>query len=343
MLDNLDITIAGRYDDYNDFGEEFSPQVSVRWRPIDQLTVRASWGEGFKAPNLGDIGQELSQSFEFVTDFVSCEINGIARADCPNIQVETYVGGNPDLQAEQSESWNIGIVAAPLDNFEFSIDFWSIEIDEAVATLEESEVITFEASGTLPPGIIVNRGPAGNVLPCAGGTRPPNCGIINPFANLATLEVEGFDVRAQYDFETDVAGSFRAQLEYSQITTYDQQSTPIAPVFDLPGTEELPEFRWTGTLRWNYEAFTVNWNIIYIDEHGGGPIPIGAGEYDSYDRHDLNVTWEAPWGGEVSIGARNITDEDPILDDQDGWISDVSQDLYSVRGRVPYFSYRHFF
>ena len=78
-------------------------------------------------------------------------------------------------------------------------------------------------------------------------------------------------------------------------------------------------------------------------ERRGGPIPIGAGEYDAYDRHDLNVTWEAPWGGEISVGARNITDEDPILDDQDGWISDVSQDLYSVRGRVPYFSYRHFF
>ena len=60
LMDNLEVNIAGRYDDYDSIGGEFSPSIAARFSPIDQLTIRASWGEGFKAPNLGDIGQELN-------------------------------------------------------------------------------------------------------------------------------------------------------------------------------------------------------------------------------------------------------------------------------------------
>lgn len=343
VLDNLDVNIAGRYDDYDDFGTEFSPSIAVRFSPIDQVVLRASWGEGFKAPNLGDIGQELSQSFNTVTDFVRCEAQGTPADQCGDVQVENYTGGNPSLQAEQTESWNVGAVIDPIDGLSLSVDFWNIEIDDAVSTLSLGEVISFEQAGTLPPGVIVNRSSAGNVISCAGGLQPPNCGIINVFANLSALETGGVDIRAQYDWDTQGLGSFQAKLEWSHITKYDQQATPVSALQDLPGTEGLPENRWNGTLRWNFNAFTVNYNLIFIDEHGGGPNPLGAGNYDSYDRHDLNVTWSTPFGGELSVGARNLTDEDPVLDDVSGWIRDISQDLYSVKGRVPYVAYKHFF
>jgi iron complex outermembrane receptor protein len=343
ITEDLEINLAGRFDDYEDFGSEFSPSISGRYSPIDQLTIRASWGEGFKAPNLGDIGQELSSSFDQVIDFTFCAAQGISDAKCPDLQIENSTGGNRSLQAEQTESWNIGFLVEPIENLSFSVDFWNIKIEDAVESLTLAEVIAFEQAGTLPPGVLVNRGPAGNITQCTTSVMAPDCGIINVFANLATLEHGGFDIRGEYVWNTDSIGTLRATLEYSQLTTVDQKSTPTSDLLDLVGTEETPEFRYNANLRWNIEAFAVNYVFMYIDGHGGGPIAAGAGNYDDYTRHDFNVTWTAPWGGEISAGARNLTDEEPILDDVSGFNSAISQDLYSVKGRVPYFTYRHFF
>ena len=114
------------------------------------VTLRASWGEGFKAPNLGNIGQSLSQSFNEVVDTTFCSANGISDADCPNTQAENYRGGNPDLQAELSESWNVGIVVDPIENLTFSIDWWNIEIEDKVSLLSLQNVINFELLPTPP-------------------------------------------------------------------------------------------------------------------------------------------------------------------------------------------------
>ncbi len=58
---------------------------------------------------------------------------------------------------------------------------------------------------------------------------------------------------------------------------------------------------------------------------------------------DLNVTYSTPWGGEVSFGARNLTDEDPEIDDVSGYVDTVTRPLYPVAGRVPYLTYSHSF
>ena len=59
---SFDITLAGRYDKYSDYGNDFSPKVAARWQPLDNLTVRASWGQGFRAPGLDILTQARSFS-----------------------------------------------------------------------------------------------------------------------------------------------------------------------------------------------------------------------------------------------------------------------------------------
>ena len=341
VLDNLDVNLAMRHDDYDDFGTEFSPQIAVRYKPIDQVTLRASWGEGFKAPDLGSIGQELSQSFDDVTDLVFCRANGIADANCPDTQVEQYQGGNPDLQAELSDSINIGIVVDPIDGLTFSVDWWKIEIEEAVALLDLQDVIQFEEAGTLPPGVIVNRDPtSGQITRCTTAVKAPFCGIINPVANLAANDLEGVDVRAQYNVDTDALGSFQARIEYSKLRTYDQQSTPISAKGSVLGSEGVPEYRYNFDLRWTYNDWTVSYAYHFIDGFEGAT---AVSKYDSYNTMDLNVTWNTPWNGEISVGARNLTDEDPEIDSSGSYSDTTVLYLYDVAGRVPYVSYKHFF
>ncbi len=48
----LTLTLAGRFDRYTDFGEIFSPQYGLVWRPLRDVAVRATYGRSFRAPSL---------------------------------------------------------------------------------------------------------------------------------------------------------------------------------------------------------------------------------------------------------------------------------------------------
>lgn len=342
ILDSLTLNVAARWDDYDDFGDEVSPSISGRWEALDWLTLRASWGEGFKAPNLGDVGQALSQSFENVTDLTQCRAQGIPDGDCPSGQVDEFTGGNPDLEAETSESWNFGVVVTPLENLEFSVDWWNVEVDDQITTLQLEDVLALEAAGTLPSGVVVNRGPSvggvpGSITRCVGSvdlTTTPDCGITNVFGNVANFEVEGLDLRAQYSLSTGF-GEWLGQLTVSHFLTYDEQPLASGPTFDRPGTASFPETQANFNLGWAYRDFNVSYTYIWIDEHEGGTI---NASYDSWDRHDINGVWTSGFGLELALGVRNIADEDPEIDSiGTGWTtttSDISTSLYDVAGRV---------
>ena len=79
--DNFELSIAGRSDDYSDYGSDFSPKVSGRWQATDDLVIRASWGEGFRAPGLDLITALTAFSADSVNDPASC-ISQSQPPDC---------------------------------------------------------------------------------------------------------------------------------------------------------------------------------------------------------------------------------------------------------------------
>ena len=347
ILDNMEGGVAVRYDDYDDFGDEFSPQVYLRFQPIDQLVLRASWSEGFKAPNLADVHQELSQSFENVRDFTRCRQQGIADTACPQLQVESFTGGNPNLEAETSESWNFGAVIDVMDSLTFSIDYFDIEIKGAVNSLLEQEVVDLEADNpsALPSGIIINRGATvngvvGPITRCEGGGRPPACGLINVFGNFASIETQGLDMRVHYDLPIDQWGTWALDAEWSHVLKYEETTLPGADPLKLEGEEEHPDNRLNVSLRWQIADFTVNYIMRWIDETGGAT---ATSKYPSFTTHDVTAVWHMPWGGDLTMGVRNLTDEDPSFDNEVGYDDDIVLELYDVAGRVPFLTYKHSF
>lgn len=59
VLAELELSLAGRYDHYSDFGNTFNPQLGLRYTPLANLLIRASYGEGFRAPTLADLYRGL--------------------------------------------------------------------------------------------------------------------------------------------------------------------------------------------------------------------------------------------------------------------------------------------
>ena len=327
VIEGLEIGAALRWDDYNDFGSAVTPSVHVRFNPAaaDWLVLRASYNEGFKAPDLTNLYSKLSQSFNDVTDFPQCESQGVAPVDCPTFQVENFTGGNPDLQAENSEAFNIGAVITPpfADGLSFSADYFEVDTTDRATQLRLGQLVRFAAEGNLPPGTEVARGAPG---PAGGLGRLVS--ITNVITNAARLDISGLDVRAQFNRDFDF-GTVDAQLEWSRFFKYDLQNSADESVVDFLSEGGYPENRMNAVLRLTRDAFTVNYAMNYIGEHGDGEFE----DYDAYMTHDVTFEYRSPWNVDLTVGVQNFTDEKAIIDSIGGYNDSITGILYDLAGR----------
>ena len=327
VLEGLEVAAALRWDDYNDFGSAVTPSVHLRFNPTaaDWLVLRASYNEGFKAPDLTNLYSKLAQSFNDVTDFPQCESQGVDPVACPTFQVENFTGGNPDLQAEKSEAFNFGAVITPpfAEGLSFSVDYFEVDTSDRATQLRLGQLVRFAAGGDLPPGTEVVRGAPG---PQGGLGRLIS--ITNVITNAAGLDIKGLDVRAQYTGDFDI-GTLDARLEWSRFLTYDLQNSADEEVIDFISEAGYPENRLNATVRLTRDAFTVNYGMNYIGEHGDNEFS----DYDAYATHDITFEYRTQWNVDLTVGVSNLTDENPIIDGIGGYNDSITGVLYDLAGR----------
>jgi outer membrane receptor protein involved in Fe transport len=98
----LELSIAARYEQYSDFGEDVTPKFGLRWQPVEGLSLRATYGESFKAPTVTDNAPGTEQLLAFIaSDF------GIDVAGDPLILLRAQ-SARPELHEETSRSWTAG-------------------------------------------------------------------------------------------------------------------------------------------------------------------------------------------------------------------------------------------
>ena len=331
LHETVELTFAGRFDDYSDFGSNFSPTIALRYQPMDNLMLRASWGQGFRAPGLLELYQIPAESNNPVTDQLLCEQQGIPISDCPTRQVLNLSGGNPALEAEESESWNFGVVYEPIDNLSLSADMYRIDVDDAIQLIGLGALLGLERDGLdLPPGTAINRN--------------PNTGVIDfiqrGYANVATIRVEGWDLSAAYTINTAEAGSFDIRTQYSRIKTYDFTSLPGGEATNLSKRFGAPSHRANVGLRWTLGDYTVNYTGRYIADTFNRQGPTSdLDNNSSFITHDVVGIYNAPWNGEIQVGVRNIANKLPPIDPATGWDGGTELTLYDVAGRVPFLRY----
>ena len=327
LSQQFDITLAGRYDDYSDYGDEFSPKVALRWQPLDQLSLRGSYSEGFAAPGLDILTQGRVFSADPVNDPLTCQAFG--QPSTCEVQVNTYFNGNPDLGSESSRQFSLGLAWDPTEWLDLSLDYFDIRIDDVITRFSAQDVVLFASNpalyGPLPPGMRVDRGSDGRIILVEAG-----------FVNRGGLDTRGVDLRIDTRFALG-GGELASQLAVSHMLDYESRGV-FGNSTDRPASLGYPEWRAGLANTWALGDFSVGWNVHYIDgQSGGAP----ANTVGSYTTHDLQVAWSTPWRGTVTFGATNVGDRYPALVAYDG--RPFNFNLYDAYGRTTYLRYTQAF
>ncbi|NDY95572.1 TonB-dependent receptor [Wenzhouxiangella limi] len=337
VLEDLEVSLAGRYDDYSDFGTNFSPKVSLRWDPLDTVGFRASYGEGFRAPPLDLLSLQPSFSADSVVHAPTAENFG--NEDLTEaIQVNGFVIANPDLGAEQSEQFSFGAVFEPTNWLTATLDYWSIEITDRVAGIGAQQIINcLEGTTTnCPPGLA--SFPAGSSGPDADlglGAQFGENGQITflqrGFASLGTIETDGIDASVRTNWDFGEFGTLTSEINASYLMTQE-----IDNGSNVAGEAGLPEWRavWANSHAWG--DFNFAWNINYIGPQDSAESP-NLDSLPSWVTHDVQASYFTPWNGRITLGVDNLVDKDPVLDPGQGRGFDF--ELYNGYGRITYLRY----
>ena len=155
VVKSFELTGAARYDTFDavknaianrDMGTKESSstyKVSARWQPTSSFLMRGSYGTGFKAPSMLDIGQPLV-SAGFTSASWDCPANLRAEnADYCQVgkrQYNVISGGNENLKPEKSKQFTVGFRFEPTASFSVQADLWDVKIRDAVSSVSEAQI-----------------------------------------------------------------------------------------------------------------------------------------------------------------------------------------------------------
>lgn len=219
VYETIDAQFAVRYEDSDDYGDATVGKFAIGWQPMDQVKLRYSASETFRAPamilvNEGFLGRSSSQN-DALLEYASGN-------DYDGYSMQRVTDGNPNLKAEMGENESIGLVIEPIDNLIITLDQWSIETEDTVGifgmtnailldTLIRAEGGASECTGN--PLVIRNSVPEDTVDWAAAGLCP--AGLVERvndfYINGDTRTIEGLDTSVIYSMDTDF-GAFSAKF-----------------------------------------------------------------------------------------------------------------------------------
>lgn len=341
VTESFNLELAARHDDYSDFGSTTNPKVAARWELNDSLAVRGSWGQGFRAPSLAQIGLGPSQESLFFEDTFGCAVN---LAYCATTDYTVIFSGNPDLQPEESENFNLGVTFTLLEDLSVSIDYWDItqenKIDDAPFGFLYNSFCNDQNSTVCVRG-----------TPLPGEALGPLDSVSTGFVNIGEQSASGIDVLASYSMEAG-PGTLGLSLYYSFLSDYERvelDSTGANFVArQLAGEYEFPETRMqiSGT-------YTLDdWNIYAQIDHIGSFEDTPDIDFDGTLDFDTNTSRnvdafttlnvQASYSGienvRLTLGIDNLLDEEPpfAIGDGDSDLYGYVQSQHSPRGMFWY-------
>jgi iron complex outermembrane receptor protein len=328
LTEGTEVSFAGRYDDYSDFGGTFTPSIGIASRITDSLQLRARWGEGFVAPNMETLYGPSQSGQRFFYD-------PVIDSDW---LVQQYSFSNPELQPETSESLSVGFNWEYLDGHSIDVTYYAIDIEDVISLPDGQDLLWADAAGETwnPDGLRVER--VGEFV----------TDIYSYYVNANRLEASGIDVLLSSSFDTSY-GYFDLNAFYSKQLSFRENAYYRGSYQDTRNFPGQPDTRAQVGIRWGFGNHSVDLVASYIGKHAvdaeqdfeTGVLTALEAQWDSWTTANISYVYDAAEWGIVRVGATNVTDEDPPLDPTQGLPATL--DLYDYTGRVLFVEYRKTF
>lgn len=335
-LQRLEVSVAGRLEEYSDFGSTANPKVGLIYAPTPDLTLRASYGTSFRAPALPQIFDDSLAGATLAPTASGARLLAIY-----------LTGGNRDLKPETATTFTAGFTYRRDSGLSVSAGYFDTEFSDRIAQPVREGLSRVLTDPSLAP-FVTAVDPANNPADRAriqayitapgfalGGLFPAEAYrlILDArWVNAASVQVRGFDAEAAYPWSWG-DHSFRLTASGSYMLDYLNQTTPTAPRENLVGIAGSPtDLRGRIGLDWSRgdlgAGLTLNHVADYRDASGR--------RIAAWNTVDARLAWTpSRWAEGLSavLSVRNLLDEDPpFYDVSTGFGYDPAQ--ADVFGRV---------
>jgi iron complex outermembrane receptor protein len=244
----LELSGAARYDHYSDFGDSVTPKLGFKLKPIDQLAIRGTYSEAFRAPGPAETG---GSSFGFTS-------------------VGILSQGNPSIKPETAKSYTLGFIVEPVAGLSATLDLWKID--------RKNEIVQADPAAIIPAGTPLNAAPLSRIA----GAQPntfiyyDSTGALSTvtgfYRNAAKTKTDGVDLELRHKMSLGEAGKLTTQLNWTHVRKF-QRTDPDGNTFDYAGTSGpivlsagagTPKDRASLSLGWDRGPWTVTGVLNYV-------------------------------------------------------------------------------
>ena len=254
LHETLDVQLAGRFEDFDDVGNTTVGKLAFGWRPIEQLLLRGSWSEAFRAPNLITINEAFvaraNTRFDRVCQYGVAQgtVDEETYSDC-DYSMQRQATGSSALKPETSTNTSIGVVIQPTERLTMTLDYWTIEKEDTIGLFGEENHTLYDLILRLQAGAPADIADLaqcdsvqGNPAIIREDYDPTDTELIqgfldaglcpvgevdtNPdtYANFDTRTLEGYDVGIYYSFETAI-GDFDLRYNGAFYEKFEQTAS----------------------------------------------------------------------------------------------------------------------
>jgi len=319
ILENLDMSLSARYDDYSDFGDTTNPSVGVTWSATGWLEIYGKWGESFNAPTLLDSLATATGVFYPNQASVIPDPNN-ERTNPAKVDSFLLNGAGGALKPQTATIWAAGFVLKPIENLRFNFNYYDIDFVDllgavdptsATAVQQNPDKIVFEPSQEVLDFFISQVENADQFSDLSAATM----GVIvdRRQSNTDKARLKGFDFGVQYFHDTAFG-----EMSYGILGTKTETFNITKNGFSSDQLRYNPDLLVTGNIGWSRDNIRAKLTLNYTNGSDADPAEaVNQGSKDSFLVTNLFAGYDFADDSSITEGLSlrlivdNVFDEDP--------------------------------
>ena len=290
---DLLVGAAGRYEDFETFGDTLNGKLNARWQTTSAVALRGSISTGFRAPTVGQV------NIQSVTTAIS-DGKLANELNFPAAPLVGIVDGAKPLTPEKAFNLSAGTVA-DFGNLTVTVDYYRIKVRDRIALTDK---------------IPLNDNQRNRLRDERGVANAQDIKIVKFFTNAFGSTTQGVDVVATYPMALaggNTLWTFAGNFNKTQITDIiDEKTIPAHRVVQLE--KSLPTLRFTLTGDHRQGPWQILGRVYWYNsftEFTADSAPDQRTDAGQQWLVDLETSYTMKTGLTVSAGAQNLFNSYP--------------------------------